>query len=73
VTDNSAKMQVLLNGERLDVARGVTVSSLLGSLEIAKVGCAVAIGFEVVPRSEWELRQLQEGDEVEIVTATAGG
>ncbi len=71
--DDGATIEVLLNGERLCIARGATISSLLGSLEIVKDGCAVAIGFEVVPRSEWTLRKLQAGDEIEIVTATAGG
>ena len=36
-------------------------------------GIAVAINGEVVPRGEWESRELAEGDHVEIVGAAQGG
>ncbi|GFZ87551.1 sulfur carrier protein ThiS [Nesterenkonia alkaliphila] len=38
-----------------------------------RLGVAVALGGEVVPRSRWAATELSEGDELEIVTAVQGG
>ncbi len=36
-------------------------------------GIAVALNGQVVPRSAWDERKLQAGDEIEIVGAVQGG
>jgi sulfur carrier protein len=36
-------------------------------------GVAVAVGAEVVPRSEWDARPLAAGDRVEVLNAIQGG
>ena len=36
-------------------------------------GIAVAVNGQVVPRSAWDARTLQAGDEIEIVGAVQGG
>jgi len=36
-------------------------------------GVAVAVGAEVVPRSEWGARELAEGEHVEVLGAIQGG
>ena len=38
-----------------------------------RLGVAVAVGGEVVPRSAWATRELGAGDEVDVVTAVQGG
>lgn len=38
-----------------------------------RLGFAAAVGGEVVPRTSWSARVLDQGDEVEIVTAVQGG
>ncbi len=38
-----------------------------------RLGVAVALAREVVPRSRWAATELAEGDELEIVTAVQGG
>lgn len=38
-----------------------------------RLGVAVALAGEVLPRSRWSARTLQEGAELEIVTAVQGG
>lgn len=38
-----------------------------------RLGFAAAVGGEVVPRTRWSARVLDQGDEVEIVTAVQGG
>lgn len=38
-----------------------------------RLGIAVAVNSEVVPRSQWTGTELDNGDEVEIVKAVQGG
>lgn len=38
-----------------------------------RLGVAVALGGEVVPRSRWDSTELTEDAELEIVTAVQGG
>ena len=40
---------------------------------VSSRGVAVAINEEIVRRPDWTTRQLESGDEVELVTAQQGG
>lgn len=62
-----------VNGETRAVPVGATVRGLLELLELDGRRIAVAIQRDVVPRSEFETRQLQPGDRVEILEAVGGG
>jgi sulfur carrier protein len=68
-------MKVLLNGETAELADGATVRAAVESLDLptAGRGVAVAVDAEVVPRTEWETHELQEGARVEILRAIQGG
>jgi sulfur carrier protein len=68
-------MRVLLNGEATELATGATVQTALASLDLpaAGRGVAVAVDAEVVPRGEWDAKELHEGARVEIVRAIQGG
>ena len=44
-----------------------------GAAHPRRLGVAVAVGGEVVPRSAWATRELAAGDEVDVVTAVQGG
>jgi len=49
-------------------------SDLLRALNLGEgKGIAIAVNDAVVPRSQWQLRTLQEGDKIEIVRAVQGG
>ncbi len=50
-----------------------TVQALLEERNMPQESVAVAVNGEVLQREEWESRKLEEGDEVEIVRAVAGG
>jgi sulfur carrier protein len=52
-----------------------TVASLLERLGVgvAARGLAVAVDGEVVPRSQWNERQLEAGARVEVLGAIQGG
>lgn len=67
---------IVLNGEEQQIDSGMPLTALLRTLgkdpETVK-GVAVAVNDEVVRRQRWADTILQEGDRVEIVTATQGG
>ena len=69
-------MKVELNGERVELSPEATVDEALVRLGAAadeRRGIAVAVDGEVVPRSEWDARELSEGQRVEVVGAIQGG
>jgi sulfur carrier protein len=61
-----------INGKFV-VSRRCLVTQLLIDLELPAKGVAVAVNGEVVRRSEWETRYVEPDDEVEVLTAAAGG
>lgn len=65
---------IRINGADRTLTAG-TVARLLEQLEYGgdRRGIAVAVNGQVVPRSAWEERKLQAGDEIEIVGAVQGG
>ena len=68
-------MNVTLNGEAAALPAGATVSDAVtaAGVEPKARGIAVAIEGEVVPRAEWNRRELLDGERVEVVHAVQGG
>ncbi len=68
-------MQVHINGEVRELIRPTDVAALVREVlhRDDAVGVAVALNGEVVGRTHWRERLLAEGDEVEILEASAGG
>jgi sulfur carrier protein len=64
-----------VNGEPRDLADGTTVAAVVDALGAsdARRGVAVAVDAEVLPRGEWERRELSDGEHVEVVRAIQGG
>ena len=71
MTGNAIQIQV--NGERRDCRSGSTVGDLLRTLEIGTERVAVELNLEILDRKEFELRGLQEGDRIEILSFIGGG
>ena len=65
-------MRLKVNGKPYEVGPGSTVSALLETLALS-TRVAVAVNGKVSPRSEHARRVLEEGDEVEVIHAVAGG
>lgn len=66
-------MRLTLNGEPVET-EVETLGDLLGDrLGGLPPSGAVAVNREVVPRAQVYSRPLAEGDDVEVVTAVAGG
>ncbi|MCP8998575.1 sulfur carrier protein ThiS [Pseudarthrobacter sp. RMG13] len=78
-------MNITLNGSRHSVADDASITTLISQVtgrplaangqatDGQKLGVAVAHNSAVVPRSQWFVTALAEGDDVELVTAVQGG
>jgi sulfur carrier protein len=65
-------MRVIVNGEQREIA-SVRVDALLSELEYEGTHFAIALNYDVLPRSRWAQTQLKNGDEIEIITPRQGG
>jgi sulfur carrier protein len=65
-------MQVIVNGERRDVSAS-RIDALLSELEYEGTHFAIALNYDVVPKSRWAETALKAGDEIEIITPRQGG
>ena len=65
-------MRVTVNGEPREIA-SASVEALLGELDYAGTHFAIAINYDVLPKSKWAETRLSNGDEIEIITPRQGG
>ena len=65
-------MRVIVNGEAREIA-AARVDALLSELEYEGTHFAIALNFDVLPRSRWAETPLKNGDEIEIITPRQGG
>ena len=65
-------MRVTVNGEQREIA-SASVDALLGELEYEGTHFAIAVNYDVVPKSQWAKTRLKNGDEIEIITPRQGG
>ena len=65
-------MRVTVNGEQREISAS-HVDALLAELEYEGTHFAIALNFDVLPRSRWAQTPLQPGDEIEIITPRQGG
>jgi len=66
-------MRVTINGESHTWPRGKSLAEAVAALTSDSSGVAAAVNGEVVRRGAWPSRQLEDGDEVEVLTAVQGG
>ncbi|MFE2266993.1 sulfur carrier protein ThiS [Streptomyces griseosporeus] len=66
-------MNITVNGQPRDIAPGTALDTVVKSLTAAPSGVAAALNETVVPRTEWPVTALADGDRVEVLTAVQGG
>ncbi len=66
-------MKLIVNGEEKEFDRELTIKELVEELGIKVPNFAVAVGMDVIPKSEYETYKLKDGDRVEIVHFVGGG
>lgn len=64
---------LLLNGDRREVADGVSLAQLIDTLELAPERIAIELNQSVIRRAQWPTTELKENDRVEIVHFVGGG
>jgi sulfur carrier protein len=65
-------MRVIVNGEQREIS-SVSVDALLSELEYEGTHFAIALNYDVLPKSRWAQTPLRNGDEIEIITPRQGG
>jgi sulfur carrier protein len=65
--------RAVVNGTPWDGPAGATVADLVTQWCPSPRGIAVARNGDIVPRSRWDQTPIATGDQIEIVTAAAGG
>lgn len=66
-------MIVRINGEKREIAAGISVAQLLGELEIRPGRVVVELNRDVLPREAYAMALLKDGDTIEIVHFVGGG
>ena len=78
-------MSFTVNGETRTAGSGSTLREVVAQVtgrgitdagqpvDGQRLGIAVAVNAEVVPRARWATVEIGDGDDVEIVTAVQGG
>jgi sulfur carrier protein len=65
-------MRVTVNGEPREISSD-SVDALLSELEYQGNHFAIAVNYDVLPKSRWAETPLQAGDAIEIITPRQGG
>ena len=65
-------MRVIVNGEQREIGSD-SVDALLRELDYDGTHFAIAVNYDVVPKSRWAETALSTGDEIEIITPRQGG
>jgi len=66
-------MKIQVNEQALTLPNSMNLEQLLKHLEKPLMGSAVAVNMQVISRSEWTQYNINEGDNISLFQAIAGG
>ena len=66
-------MEVVANGERLNLKESTNVETLIEELNIKDRVMGVAINSKIVKKEEWSTTELQQDDKIEFLSFVGGG
>jgi len=66
-------MNIIVNGEKLNISDNSTIYQLLEKLEVSDKVMAVAINMEIVKKDKWDTHKIEEGDKLELLHFVGGG
>ena len=68
-------MILIVNGNKKSFREKLNLAELLDHLDLqtARKGLALCVNMQVVPKDNWDIIDLHEGDKIEIVIAAPGG
>lgn len=66
-------MKIHLNGEEYLTGKGITLSELLREIGAQPERVAVEVNLRIIKKPDYDNYEIQEGDQVEIVSFVGGG
>ena len=72
VPKKKSDMKIKINNKEVETT-AKTVAELAAEQKLPEKGVAIAISNNMVPRTEWNNRLLNEGDDIVILKAFCGG
>ncbi|MCA6222702.1 sulfur carrier protein ThiS [Photorhabdus antumapuensis] len=66
-------MKITVNDQPMELIAPLAIQQLLEQLEQTQPGMALAINQTIIPRSEWNTHQINDGDNILLFQAIAGG
>jgi thiamine biosynthesis protein ThiS len=66
-------MKLQINGEARDFNPPLTLAGLVDQLDMKADRVAVELNRSIVPREQWQVTNLADGDRLEIVHFVGGG
>jgi|TARA_B110000444_G_C18703132_1_gene529963 sulfur carrier protein len=66
-------MNIILNGEKISVLLDINLKDLLALKNIKEKNIVIEVNKEIISKNLWSNKNLEENDEIEIVTAVGGG
>ncbi len=66
-------MNIVVNGEKFNFDKELTIDELLNFLKIKDKVMAVAVDMEIVKKENWEKQLLKDGNRVELLHFVGGG
>ena len=66
-------MKIRLNDQPLELVQPLSVTALLEQLQRHQPGTALAINQTIIPRTDWANHLVQDGDDILLFQAIAGG
>lgn len=66
-------MRIQFNDEPMQCVDGLTIAALLTQLRQLKPGVALALNQQILPREQWDIQQVREGDQILLFQVIAGG
>ena len=66
-------MQITLNGKITNIDKNLKISDLLKKYNIEPNMVAIEINLEILPVSEYDKKEIKEGDKIELVEFVGGG
>lgn len=66
-------MNIVVNGEKKEVAENLDLSALIKHLFLPDERIAVELNREVVRKKDWETIKINDADKIEIIHFVGGG
>ncbi|MDC9590445.1 sulfur carrier protein ThiS [Xenorhabdus sp. XENO-10] len=66
-------MNIIVNDQAITLSAPMTVQQLLEHIKRTQSGTALAINQTIIPRSGWHTHQINDGDNILLFQAIAGG